>query len=107
MRIFQLQKNRIDDLLGSVDLPNEQINKSYLDSDTNEEVSKNHFEGETLYHSCVTLCLARLAERRDDVNPDSNVSAVEDLNSSHYDTAPKLKCPIFDPESLTQIKLSY
>lgn len=71
------------------------------------KLSKKHNKKETLYYSRVTLCLTRLTERWDEVNTVPKATAAEELNSSHYNVALKLKWPIFYPESLTRDKLSY
>lgn len=58
---FRCRKNKIERFLDSLDLVNDQINNSYLNSEVDEEVvkkKKKYNKEETLCHSHVMLCLS-------------------------------------------------
>ena len=102
--LFLNEKRSVEVLLSSIDSLNEQITNSYIEVDNEEEIIK-HNENETLYRSRVSQCLCKLEVVENDVAQLTTES--EGLKLSHYSVTPKMKCPVFDSDSLENDKLTY
>ena len=99
--LFLDQESRVEVLLSSIDSLNEQVTNGYMEVD-NEEIIK-HDENKTLYCLHMSQCLCKLEEVE---NVTQLTIEAEGLGFSHYIVTLKLKCPVFDPDSLENDKLA-
>lgn len=102
------QKDKVSGLLNSVESLNEQITNGYFESEEKDDILSQHIKEETWFHSRITHFFGsetnKLEEARKNI---PQVTTKSELLSSHYNVTPKLQCPVFDPESLSQDKLSF
>ena len=102
---FMEQKGRTETLIESVDLLNEQMNNDYQVNEADKKVIESHNMGETAYRFRVSQSLVQLARGWNTGSSSPLTKAIEWLNLDHY-VFRKLKCPVFNPESLERDKLA-